>query len=306
MVIGHFLDLPSLAAPDSPARVAIFWIYFLHMPAMALISGYFAKGLPILRDWRKLAVRTLAPYLVFQVAYLGALGKPLLGLLEPAHLTWYLISLFSWQLLLPLAARIRRPAVGLAVAFVVALLAGYVPGIGMVLSLSRTLTFFPFFLAGFYLQPGHLEQLRARRREATLALSILLMVALVAAPLLNPVWLNFADSYGSLGRPEWWAGGIRLFLYSAAVVATGSFLALVPVHATFFTAMGGRTMYVYLGHGLALIGLREVGLDAWAASAVLCVGVGVAIVLGTEAVQRAARPVVEPFWLLDLGLEGRR
>jgi len=293
VVIGHFIDLPSLMEPGAPSRAVLFWIYFLHMPGMALISGFFAKGEPLSRVPGRLAVRLLAPYVVFQLAYAIALGKPL-GFHEPYYLMWYSMSLFSWHVLLPLAKRLWNPLVW---AVAVGLLAGYVPQIGSTLSLSRTLAFFPFFLAGYCLEERHFVWLAGRRREAVVSLSILGVVAWGLSGA-NPLWMNFADSYAVLGVPHWWAASIRFAQYVAAAIGCAAFFALVPSRTVWFSAMGTRTMYVYLWHGLILIVGRRVGLESFGLWAVVGAGCVTTLLLGSALVQRLTRWVVEPLWLL--------
>lgn len=298
VVVGHIINDVALSGPDHPARPLLYLIYFFHMPAMATISGFFAKAVPACRGAGKLAVRLLVPYALFQGAYMLTFSVDGISLATPFYLTWYLVSLFSWQLVLTIAIRVRY---GVAWAFALGLLAGYVPQVGHFLSLSRTLAFFPFFLLGYHLERRHFEQLVTWRLPALLVLTGLALAAVVVAPRSNPLWLNFADAYTTLNHPGVGVALLRLFQYGAAVLGSGAFFALVPTGQTWFTPMGTRTMYVYLWHGIVILLLVQAGLHVWSPNWIVTAFLGIVIGLGlaTPAVKRVTTKVVEPLWLLE-------
>lgn len=154
VVFGHFLR-PYI---DSVLWVhsLYIWIFFFHMPAFIFISGYFAKKFHEQGYLKKITKKLLLPYLIFQLLYsvyyyfLYQKDSIEFDLLTPQWSLWFLISLFSWNLLLWIFAKIPKH-----VSLLLALLLGV--GAGMIeaekwLSISRTFTFFPFFLLGFFLQ----------------------------------------------------------------------------------------------------------------------------------------------------------
>lgn len=70
-------------------------------------------------------------------------------IISPTGPLWFLISLVFWYVLLQLFIKLRHP---ILVAVTLGLLVGYGSQINDLLSLSRTIVFFPFFLVGYYFE----------------------------------------------------------------------------------------------------------------------------------------------------------
>ena len=112
-------------------------------------------------------------------------------------------------------------------------------------------------------------------------------------------WLYASYSYASLGHPEPWAAAYRAGQMLAAMLLSGAFLALVPRRTTFFTAVGARTLGVFLIHGFLIRALEKFGVFTAAPWPLLWVALGIALtfVLSLEVVQRPFRVLLEPRWL---------
>ena len=330
VVLGHAIQRLTY---DSDVALGLYLVvYAFHMPAFAIISGYFSKSdSPSQRQMARVVTDIIVPYVIFET--LWTLTKWLVegqanpNPTQPSWTLWFLLALGIFRLVLPYLALLRWP---LAWTIVISIGAGYLPNIDSTFSLSRTLGLLPFFTLGWWLRERDVvERLGLLRRRPWWSIAAALGVfaaAGAAAWLLIDTWrdmnlrewLFYNDSYASLGGTEWWAGGVRLVLIAIALVLCTAFFVLLPRDTYFWTRFGQYTMYVYLLHSFVLYPFRENGLlrnaePTWLWLPLVIVGsVLIALGLATRPVRRVFRPLVEPrpAWLFaDRNLarrEGRR
>src|SRR5690625_3012262 len=162
VVFGHMIQ-PFING-STAVNTFYMWVYTFHMPAFIFLSGFFAKGSGSLAYVGRLARRLLIPYLIFQVIYtifyiyVGQMSVPT-DLFYPRWSLWFLLSLFCWHLLLIIFKRFP-PLISLALALQLGVIVGYFSEVGHTYSLSRTIVFFPFFLAGYWVTKEHLRLLK--------------------------------------------------------------------------------------------------------------------------------------------------
>ncbi|WP_169581455.1 MULTISPECIES: acyltransferase family protein [Microbacterium] len=330
VVLGHAVQRLTY---DSDIALGLYLlIYAFHMPAFAIISGYFSKSdPPNRRQMARVVTDILLPYLIFEG--LWALTKWLVegranpNLTEPSWTLWFLLALGIFRLVLPYLALLRWP---LLWTVAISVGAGYLPNIDSTFSLSRTLGLLPFFALGWWLREHDVVErfgLLARRRwPVTVAAAATLLVAGWAAWFFVDAWramnlrewLFYDDNYAALGGTEWWAGAVRLALMAVALVLSAAFFALLPRGSHWWTHFGQYTMYVYLLHSFVLYPFRESGVlrdlePTWLWLPIVVVtSVLIALGLATRPVRRVFRPLVEPRprWLFAdptlAGREGRR
>jgi len=313
VVIGHLMEQ---LADSGPFAAALYrWIYLFHMPAFVLVSGAVSKADLTRRRAFALATCVLLPYVVFQTLYpawdawLSGSGDWSQGYLTPYWLLWYLLSLASWRVLLPLFARLKF---ALPLAVIIALAAGMAPWIGYPFSLSRTLVFFPLFLLGHRIGARRLQQLGAAPARRFAAVTVLAAAAVGAWFLrdLDPEWLYASMDYASLGIAPFAGAMTRLALLTASTLCALSVLTLVPRRAR-HAGFGRRSLTAYLVHGFLVLGLAAAGafallaqaLPAWA-GLVLCVvaGAAIATLLSTQWADRVFAPLTRPLqWAVPVG-----
>jgi len=313
VVIGHLMEQ---LADSGPFAAALYrWIYLFHMPAFVLVSGAVSKADLTRRRAFALAMCVLLPYVVFQTLYpawdawLSGSGDWSQGYLTPYWLLWYLLSLASWRVLLPLFARLKF---ALPLAVIIALAAGMAPWIGYPFSLSRTLVFFPLFLLGHRIGARRLQQLGAAPARRFAAVTVLAAAAVGAWFLrdLDPEWLYASMDYASLGIAPFAGAMTRLALLTASTLCALSVLTLVPRRAR-HAGFGRRSLTAYLVHGFLVLGLAAAGafallaqaLPAWA-GLVLCVvaGAAIATLLSTQWADRVFAPLTRPLqWAVPVG-----
>jgi len=300
VVFGHMIQ-PYV---DGSQNVGTFytWLYTFHMPAFIFLAGFYAKGTGTIDFIINLAKKLLIPYLIFQTIYtiyyfyIGKDGWLTESLFYPHWSLWFLISLFSWHMLL-IVYKKMHPAIALTMAIVLGIIVGYFDPIGHLFSLSRTFVFFPFFLLGHLVS---MEQLMILKQKKVKVLSVVTMSVLALAiyfmPDINSGWLLASKSYSTLGM-ETYGSVARFTVYTIAFLMAASFLAWVPMRRFAFTKLGERTLYVYLLHGFIvqlfrnfnILEMNHLGhwLGFMALSAIIV------IVLSTNTVMTIWQPLVE-------------
>jgi fucose 4-O-acetylase-like acetyltransferase len=330
VVLGHAIQRLTY---DSDIALGLYLlVYAFHMPAFAIISGYFSKSdPPNRRQMARVVTDIIVPYIIFEglwtLTKFLVEGRANPNLTEPSWTLWFLLALGIFRLVLPYLALLRWPLVW---TLLISVGAGYLPNIDSTFSLSRTLGLLPFFALGWWLHEHDVVKrfsLLRPPRWWTLAgaLGVFVFAGWAAWFFVDEwramnlrEWLFYDDNYSALGATFWWAGGVRLALMVIALVLSAAFFTLVPRGGHWWTHFGQYTMYVYLLHSFVLYPFRESGvlrgLDPtwlWLPIVIVLSGV-IAVVLATKPVRRIFRPVVEPrpAWLFRdatlAGKEGRR
>lgn len=320
VVLGHAIQRLTY---DSDIAMALYLaIYAFHMPAFAIIAGYFSKSAPPTRkQMARVITDILVPYVIFEL--LWTLTKWLVegqevqpNLTKPSWTLWFLLALGIFRLVLPYLALLRWP---LLWSVLISVGAGYLSNVDSTFSLSRTLGFLPFFVLGWWLREHDIVD-RFRlidfrpwwlRAIAVVVLAVDCFVAWNWVELWESInldkWFFYEDTYVDLGGEEWWSGGVRLILIAIGLLLTAAFFVLIPRRMQWWTRFGQYTMYVYLLHSFVLYPFRESGIlrDAeptwlWLPS-VIVVSVAIALVLATKPVRWVFRPLVEPraHWLFS-------
>ncbi|GAA1843018.1 acyltransferase family protein [Microbacterium koreense] len=311
VVLGHAVQRLTY---DSDIALALYLlIYAFHMPAFAVISGYFSKsGSPGARQMARVITDILVPYLIFESLWTFTKwlveGQADPNITRPSWTLWFLLALGIFRLVLPYLALLRWP---LLWTLVISIGAGYLPNIDSTLSLSRTLGLLPFFTLGWWLHEHDIvERLRLLRRPwwaVAASGGVFLGAGWVCWAFVDGwramnlrEWLFYNDNYSSIGGTEWWAGGVRLALVVVALVLCAALFVLVPRGTHFWTHFGQYTMYVYLLHSFVLYPFRESGVlrdldPTWLwLPIVVAASVVIALGLATKPVRRVFRPLVEP------------
>ncbi|GGA43916.1 putative membrane-bound acyltransferase YkrP [Kroppenstedtia guangzhouensis] len=308
VVIGH--TYRPLIDESSILKAIYLAIYSFHMPLFILVSGYFAKGYNREGQNRKLISSILVPYLIFQILYsiydhlVYGTDSLEISILDPYWIMWFLFSLFLWRLMmLPLFVNLKYP---LVTALILSIAVGYIDEADGFLSLSRTIAFFPFFLLGFYLRRDHFKVLFSPwKRVIGWAGCILLVPLMYWLEFLSPFdlsfrrWLYFTDPYESLGHPEWSAGLIRVGFIILTLVVSAWVLAVIPREKTWFSAMGSRSLTVYLLHGFFIKFYDALDVDDKYPGPPLFIlatlgAIALTFLLSSPWVTRGLRPLLQP------------
>ncbi|WP_052487101.1 acyltransferase family protein [Gordoniibacillus kamchatkensis] len=279
-------------------------IYTFHIPMFVFAMGLLAKNFRFEHQGQRAMAFIAWQYVLFQTVYsladAGLYHAPgiVYSFFVPYSLLWFLCSHFCWRAMLPLFLRLKHP---LLTAVLFGLAAGYWPGSGALLSISRTFVFFPFFVAGYYFRMDQTMQERLRRwRLPATALAAIWCTALALyGDRLPAAWLYGNTTYAQMGIADSYAGLTRLALYAVQTVLSVAFLSWIPWTAKSWTGLGGRTLYVFLLHGLLLKAVIASGVYAILTvpqATVFAFGLAAALVilLSQRGVERLMHPVMEP------------
>ena len=312
VVVGHGIQRQTI---DSNIALAVYLVvYAFHMPAFAIISGYFTKsGPPTKRGMKKVVTDILLPYFIMETIWTVVQwlveGKTDVNPTKPSWTLWFLLALGIFRLVLPYLALLRWP---LLWAVVLSVGVGYLNNIDNTFSLSRTIGILPFFVLGWKLNDWKLVD---RWRFAERAVWWVRAAAIAAFGIWAAIvwgfialwremdlrfWFFYDDSYQTLGGDQWYAGLLRLLFIGLAVFLSFAFFALVPRSSIVITAFGQSTLYVYLLHSFVLYPIRESGVlrgdnsDWISLASMIVASTGIAIVLSSSWVRRVFRPLIEP------------
>lgn len=265
VVLGHSLEF--IRKDYEVARLLYVFIYEFHMPVFVFISGYLSKNV---EKGRRNAVRNfLTPFLLFNIIWnLITLAGPLFlrgkftklpseqafSFFTPGWALWYIFAMFLWKILLPDLLKFKNIFILSIIAGIFVKLSGE---FGSYMALSRTITFAPFFLAGYYSSEEKLKRFRKFTRFNILnkVPSILILIIGVLIALIFVNYSNIADEF-------FWADrsysnfnieiftGILLYIsvYIIGFAFVYVFINLMPENQTFLSKIGKNTLSVYFLH----------------------------------------------------------
>ena len=161
VVVGHMIVL--VPGGDEQSRTYDF-IYYFHIPAFVLLTGYLSKSFRYSRRHLWALLTTLVvPYVMFSwlmIHWREILDQVPPGLewfQNPRWPMWYLAATVIWRLLTPV---LRVHWLMVPVSIAVSLFAGLTNQ--ELFDLNRAMGFLPFFVIGLHLKPEHLAVLRRR------------------------------------------------------------------------------------------------------------------------------------------------
>ncbi|MCM3568919.1 acyltransferase family protein [Neobacillus mesonae] len=312
VVFGHVIS--PLKEKDGVLFTLYSFIYLFHMPAFIFISGYFSKGYRKDGYLQKSIKKILLPYIIFQLLYSvfyfvsGKEGTFHFNLFQPHWTLWFLISLFCWNCMLYLFARLKWKGAILSIAL--GIIVGYFSEIGSYLSLSRTFVFFPYFLIGFLLNRDQLMTIIKNRFSLPAGIGIITAVFIYFSfgfPEDAVPWLLGDRSYSAMGMEQIGAGIYRGVQYLVTIAVLFSFLTIIPSIHLKLTKIGERTLYIYLFHGFivksvpALFPDKSLSVISDHYLILVCFSFIVCLFLGSYLVKKYTKPIVEPNLSYNLG-----
>lgn len=176
VVFGHFLYQYAIKCNGSLADDIFVVIYLFHMPAFIFASGYMSKSYR--SQSKKSLLKLLLYYLVFNTAmmlFLYVYKGSSINLLTPYNSYWYLLSLIAWRATIKDLSKVKGI---LPISIAIAILIGFWPEFSNLLSIRRTIVFFPFFLLGYKYEKNKFNAMLKNKstKKTIIYLSILLVV----------------------------------------------------------------------------------------------------------------------------------
>lgn len=254
VVLGHFASF-YVDQSWNIKRIFII-IYFFHMPAFIFISGLFSKKAVDQKNYRKvfeyLVLYIFIKVYLFLIKIVCGYGVAEVSLLAEGGVPWYVFSLAAYVLITICLRNIDKRYLFIF-SIVLACFAGYDPNLGKELVLSRILVYYPFFLAGYCLDPSAVSRkVRSREARAVLLLFSIVFTVGVWAGIKKLYWLSpllsGQNPYKSLGEMADWGGILRAIYYLVAFILIFAVIALIPAGKSIITRLGSRSVWVYALH----------------------------------------------------------
>lgn len=299
VVVGHFATSSQMNGQEWVNDIAKF-IYFFHMPVFMIISGRFSRGRVERKETEKAVCQLLFPYAILQLLMLllrTCLGDSLSSnsVFSPQFGLWYFLTLFFYIVITPYLKKCRYlfPLASF-LAIVVFFLADPLP-----YGLQRMVSFYPFFLFGYYTAS---HSFSFCRKPWFRVLSVLIILGLFA----------FMQWKGSFVRTDlftlkevvWDIEGQGIFLslefilhYALAFLCFFVIMGICPQKKTFFSYVGTHSVYAYGLHLFLIVYLRatlEPVAGSLEAGLLLLAGIPLTFLLTSKPVRWLFRLFLEP------------
>lgn len=267
---------------DNIKAIAIVLVVFLHIitisknhlelkslfliisnPAFIFLAGYFASF-----DKKKI-LKLFLLYIVFQYLYMSyyiAVLNPtaVMQFTTPYQHMWFIWALVVYLVLIPFLHTddIKNQFVIVGTFALVSLWAGYDEKIVKYMSISRVLTFLPFFLVGYYLKINKkdisMKFLSQKKRGIFIAMFLILAIlsgVYIYSRHIIPEVAYFCYPYEMTQSSM----GVRAMLLIFAVGWIFLMLLIVPnKHIPLITTMGQLTLPIYLVHYFVSMYLKSI------------------------------------------------
>ena len=249
--ISHFTRVAGHFSQESLSGIVYITINVFVMQAFVFLSGYFSKKTDRARET---AFHTfLWPYLIgipffYCVRYL-ILGGANWNLDTPPFALWYLFALFFYRFFLK--DYIKIPYI-MEISLLVYLFAGQVPFLADKFALGRMVSYFPFFLLGYYCDKETLTRLRSLKKKHCWVLGTVLLAAsclLAFCVKQLPVGYYLLKSPAcDLGIEWYWDIIGRIIIFCLACGWIVLMLNILPSRMNYVAYVGMNTMPVYILH----------------------------------------------------------
>ncbi len=276
VVLGH-LGKRYMSDSGGIGRM-VYFIYLFHMPCFVFVSGLFSKRTVNQKRWDKITSFVVMFYFMkilnYMVNYLAG-KKPGFSMFNEYGIAWYMLSM-SFFMLITIGVRKYSFRMIMALSILLGCLVGYDKSVGSFLTLSRVVTFYPFFFLGYYLDIEKLTNFL--RKKAVIIVSAIWMVAVIGIVYqyydkLQWSYASFLKGKGSFETqfahcvwPELvnYAWLVRLAYYLFIIITVIAALALIPSVKCIVTHLGSRTLQVYALHETCMyIVLTVLGGGTW-------------------------------------------
>lgn len=258
IVLGHYLVINDNVNGFNSIAFLKNILFIIHLPLFFFVAGYFSKIGP--NEPIKACKRILIPYILFCIIMricFTILSKtpttePIIIISE--YGLWFLISLFTMKISLPIIDKLKYPiltsiALGLAIGFL-----DIPPGL---LGISRTFTYLPVFLTGFYFNTYKEKYISNNNRFKEIAnskakitfLTVIIAIAILSMAYICPInFIRYISSYNltNLDFIKEIIGRLILIMLQIGIVLLAN--RLITNRKTIITKIGINSMAVYLLH----------------------------------------------------------
>lgn len=248
--ISHFTMVGGGFSHASLGGIVYITINVFVMQLFMFLSGFFSKKVDRARET---AFKTfMLPYLLFTLVFYifryFYFGGANLDFLKPPFALWFLFAVFFYRFYLKDLVKIKHL---LAISVGIYLITGLLPVDTDYFALGRAISYFPFFLMGYYCTSERLKTIqRLKKWQCIPLLALLLGVSYVLAYYVK-VPVNFyllKTTAADVGITWYMDILMRAVVLILAVLWTILLLNLMPDKKNYLTYVGITTMPIYIFH----------------------------------------------------------
>lgn len=246
VVFGHCIE--KYINDSNMLKSLYFFIYIFHMPLFVFVSGYFSKNI---EKCKKNSINNiLIPYILFNIVWYGSNSildrKLTFSFIAPGWTLWYLLSLFYWRISLQYLVKIKNI---ISISVILAILLGILEISS--LSISRTFSFLPFFLLGYYCDNNIIYRIKNIDKKycyLSLISIFIISIYIVYNFDVNVMFLYNSQSYSDFNLNILLGMSFKFLSYIGAIILSISVINLIPANKKFYSYIGKYTLTVYLLH----------------------------------------------------------
>lgn len=258
VVLGHFADVHS--GTSEFAQSLYLLLYSFHMPLFIFISGLMSKRMVNEKQWDKMFGYLVLYFVLKLIKYIydAVFDQDFtFRVFGETGIAWFMFALFAFSAMTVFTSR-YKPAFVLVFSILLSLFAGYDTEVNSTLVLSRIIVLYPFYYAGYCIDPQKLEKISR--------IKVLKLISIVLIGVL--IWVAFTFKGLYVVRPmlvcqhpyerlnEYAAFGplIRLACYAVSTLASLCFIIITPnrIGKGFIAKFGQYTLSVYCFHYLII------------------------------------------------------
>ena len=259
VVVAHFLG--TFPVNDLIFDGINYWINTFHMPAFLFISGFLSKS--YCNDGKVFSeknIRFIAYYLVFQVIffiYLKLLFSPekQFTLFTPNIGLWYLVSLISYYLMIPLMEKLPS-YMGFSIVIFLSLLIGTEKNADTFMAISRTFSLAPFFFAGYYTPEKLINLIRNFKGRYFVGTALIFISAATCVFFIVTTGLEQfpidlfqgANNYYKMGFEPVKGILFKTIAMTLSFLSVAGLLMVFPGKRNIFSYMGQNSLQIYIFH----------------------------------------------------------
>jgi len=249
VVLSHVISLVDYGNSGLIWGVRAF-IHTVTIPLFLLVSGYFTN-IGSSRKFFDGLIKIGLPLAIFQLISISLFlicGQfKYSQLLIPWWALWYLLSLIFCRMMLYYTPKklLENPLLYLAIAFLISLLSGFIPH-GKILSIQRTLSFYPFFLLGYYFRQGTLKT-----KPWCNVVSYIIVLVTVTLIVFQLYPDNSRVLLSGLGRYSYTEFPAKIYMLLLSTITSVSLFNIVKGNQ-FLANIGRDSMLYYLYHAFII------------------------------------------------------
>lgn len=281
VVVGHFNA--SVIGQYQTLAFLQTVIYFFHMPAFAVISGYFLKRRVNTKDYVSVINKTLIPYLFAQLfVYIAAVILPdgvralsaerlyesgVFSFLFPIYHLWYFFGVVFSFLFLVYSNAQKHPLRAFVISIALSVVSGMIPTVEF-MRFTKVIAFLPFFVFGYIFPKNAMENVRKRKFAVPSAVFVSAVVAFFWffrtrwTPIsIFAMTLRYEKYESVYGISYWQAVIVRVVFIVLSIIFSLAFMNLCPKKKSVFTVLGERSVYIYVLHVIIVAVVRHFNYD---------------------------------------------